>query len=503
MVDTKLDLKDVFKDSLLNTNSDNELVLVYSNKIIDFNVEDISIPDTTVTEKHEGPALTLNWPKRIPLISDTSTNKIDIPNIDLVTTSIKSGKMKFTVTSTIREDLRITYLMPDAYKNGTPLKITRVLPASPSLSNPTVKTEIIDLAGYDIDLRGKDKRDYNTMIYMFTAEFVDSINPSRIYNYGSTDYIILENTLENIVPEFGKGVFHTQVISEDTTSDETIDLFDNVLSGTIDLEKVDMKLSFKNFIGADFQGVINNLTSINTKTNNQVKLESDFVGKSINITRAGRSLGNQYPPVNPSYYSLNFNETNSNIDKVIENFPDKFAYNVDFEINPNGNISGGNDFIYTEYGIEGYLDLEMPLSFIANDLMLFDTTEFNPGDGKEDLENVVGGYLHVYCDNWYPFEAEIQLKLLDEDNNELIDLFLPESKMKAGVTNENGIVTSPTRSKISAPANQQRISEFYKADKAIVYITFNTEGQEHKKVYSSYYCGVKVIADLQVNLEIK
>ena len=498
-----MDLRDVFKDSLLSTNPNNEIILVYNSKIINFNVDDISIPDTTVTEKHDGPGVTLNWPKRIPLVSDTSINRLDIPNVDLLKASIKSGKMKFTVTSSIREDLRITYVMPNAFKNGVPLSVSRILPASPSLSNPTVRTEVIDLADYEIDLRGKDNRDYNTMIYMFKAEFVDSINPSRTYQYGSTDYIVVENTLEKITPEFGKGVFHTQIISEDTTSDETIDLFDNVLGGSIDLEKVDMSLTFKNFIGTDFQGVINALTSVNTKTNSRVNLTSEFIGKSINITRARQEPGNGYPPVVPSYYTLNFNESNSNIDKIIENFPDQFAYNVDFKINPDGNTSGGNDFIYTQYGIEGYLDLEMPLSFIAKDLMLMDTTEFSPGDGEEDLKNVVGGYLHVYCDNWYPFDAQIQLKLLDKDNNELIDLLLPESTIKAGVTNDKGIVTEPTRTKISAPANQQRISEFYKADKALVYLTFNTEGEEHKKVYSSYSCNVKVIADLQVNLEIK
>ena len=135
--------------------------------------------------------------------------------------------------------------------------------------------------------------------------------------------------------------------------------------------------------------------------------------------------------------------------------------------------------------------------------MLFDTTDFDPGDAEDDLNSVIGGYLHLYCDNWYPFEAEIQLKLLDRDNNELIELFLPLSKIKAGVTNENGRVTTATRTKISAPADQQRITEFYKAEKAIIFLTFNTDGQKHKKIYSSYFCNIKVIADLQLNLEIK
>ena len=503
MVDSKLDLADLFKDSLLRTNSDNELVLVYSSKILDFNMDDFAIPDTTVLQNHPGPPITLVLDKRFPLITDTSTNRMDIPNVDLLSTTIKNGKMFFKITSSIREDVEITYTMPGAIKNGVPLQVTRVLVGSPSISNPTVRTETIDLSGYTIDLRGQNKRDYNTMIYFLKVKFVDPINPSTTYSYGSTDFITIENSLQSITPEFGKGVFHTQTISIDTASDETIDLFDNILGGTMDLEKAEMNLSFKNYIGVDFQGKINKLIASNSKTNNKVELKSDLVGKTLNITRAQRDNGNQYPPVKESYYNIGFNESNSNIDKVIENFPDQFEYNIDFEINPNGNTSGGNDFIYTEYGIEGLLNLEMPLSIMANNLMLFDTTDFDPGDAEDDLNSVIGGYLHLYCDNWYPFEAEIQLKLLDRDNNELIELFLPLSKIKAGVTNENGRVTTATRTKISAPADQQRITEFYKAEKAIIFLTFNTDGQKHKKIYSSYFCNIKVIADLQLNLEIK
>jgi len=503
MVDSRLDLVDIMTDSLVHTNSDNQLMLVYEGKIIDFSMDDFKIPDTTVLQNHPGPGVTLNWPKRVPLISDTSDNSFDVPNVDLVRTTIKSGKMEVKITSSIREDIEITYIMPGATKGGVPLSITRVLPGSPSLSNPTIRTETIDLSGYTVDLRGKNRRGYNTMIYYFTAEFVDKLNPDSIYQYGSTDYMNIENSFVKVIPEDGHGVFHTQTLSEDSISDETSGLFKNVLSGSIDLEQVKLDLSFKNYIGADFQGVIHKLASINSETGNRVDLKSDYIGKSININRALLLNNGSYPPIRASYYTIGLDEKNSNIDKLIENFPDQFAYHVDFVVNPDGNVSGGNDFIYTDYGIEGLLNIEMPLSLIANNLKLFDTTDFDPGEGDEGLKDVIGGYLHVYCDNWYPFDAEIQLKLLDKDNGELIDLFLPESNIKAGIVDENGVVTAPTRTKISAPANQQRMDQFYRAEKAIVYLTFNTEGEEHKKVYASYYCNLKVIADLQYNLEIK
>ena len=95
MVDSKLDLADLFKDSLLRTNSDNELMLVYSSKILDFNMDDFAIPDTTVFQNHPGPPITLVLDKRFPLITDTSTNRMDIPNVDLLSTTIKNGKMFF------------------------------------------------------------------------------------------------------------------------------------------------------------------------------------------------------------------------------------------------------------------------------------------------------------------------------------------------------------------------------------------------------------------------
>ena len=57
--------------------------------------------------------------------------------------------------------------------------------------------------------------------------------------------------------------------------------------------------------------------------------------------------------------------------------PDQISFSGEVEINPNGNTLNYQDFAYETSAIEGNLNMQLPLSFIANDLSLSQETNFN------------------------------------------------------------------------------------------------------------------------------
>jgi hypothetical protein len=497
-------IQDLFRveDSVIHSKSDDLLYLVYSNQILDFKLEDFTVPDTLFRTRHSNPGATIIWDKRFPLISDTNTNRLDIKDADLLEARIKEGKIKVKVTSVISEDTEITFSMPGVTKNGTPLSVVRILKGSAGLGNPSIVTETIDLSGYSINLRGKNSNEYNTTYSSFKVEFVDKKNPDTVYTYKVTDYVSIEHELQGITPDFAKGVFHTQTQTADSTSTDTLEVFENVLGGKIDLADAKVKMRFTNYIGADFQAKLNELTSINTENNSQSTLTGEIIGKTLNVSRAGTIPSNTQPPVIPGRYSIEVNGQNSNIDELLEVFPNSFKYNVEFTINPDGNISGGNDFLYADYGIKANMDIEVPLDFMADSLVFLDSSEVNP-ETVEDLDNVFGGQFRVVCENWFPFDATIRIVFLNAANEPVLEVFEPNSTIQAAIPGEDGIVTRPIKSTIYAPYSNDKLLAYYNAVSALYYITFNTSGQTHKKVYSHYNCGVKMVADLQYNMNIK
>jgi len=62
------------------------------------------------------------------------------------------------------------------------------------------------------------------------------------------------------------------------------------------------------------------------------------------------------------------------------------------------------------------LNVEFPLSIIANNLTLVDTSDFNL-ERKTSSGKILEGKLFIYADNGYPFNANLSLQLLDENNN--------------------------------------------------------------------------------------
>jgi hypothetical protein len=198
------------------------------------------------------------------------------------------------------------------------------------------------------------------------------------------------------------------------------------------------------------------------------------------------------PPVKPSISNYIIQPSNSNITELINILPDEISYQIDFSVNPNGNVSGGNDFVYYEYGLKSRINMEIPLSMMAERLTLSDTTDFNTGAGGS---RVIEGVLHLIADNGFPFDAEIQMYTLNE-LNETTDSLFSNTMILAASVDANDKVTSTRRTLLEIPVSKAKM-EILRVTRRIRIVTrFTTNpGNRHLKIYSDYSVDFKLTGD--------
>ena len=307
------------------------------------------------------------------------------------------------------------------------------------------------------------------------------------------DSVVISNSFKNIVPQYAKGYFGhpTSSIGPDSSD---FPLFKHFIDGTLKLEDIDISLSIQNGIGADARITIDNLTAINTRTGKSVPLTNSAIGSPLNINRSVDNNG----IVIPSTYSVSFTSSNSNILKFMENLPDKLGYQLDLAINPLGNVSGGNDFIYYDKLMKTEMNMTIPLSFVANDLTLADTLNFNM---PASANNVNSGNIYLYAENGFPFSAAPQLYLMDASFNILDSLISAPNSILAPPLDINNICVGKKLTKLVFPINEKKMSLLRSASKIFMTMKFNTAGQpKYVKIYSYYEMNIKLVGDFNYTI---
>ena len=496
LLKSTLSVENIVADSLLQTNPDNSLKLVYHNPICDFDLDNmLEVQDTTITTSYSIPFGSLALSPGQTLINNSEETSYSFNGAALSYCIIKKGYCNFEVHSDIKEIIEVTYSIPKATKNNQPFKITVLVPAAANGAGNY--TGSFDLSGYEIDLKGFSGNKVNTIGTTVIAK-ISSDGNSVVVVPGEN--LTIRNSFTELSLYYAKGYFGNNKFPIGPAM-TAFTVFDRIVGGTIQLENVSLNLSISNGIGVDARLLINNLKSVNTNANNKVVLNqyssgissNSIIGTSFNINR---SIDHLFQPVEvtPSDFSVLFDNSNSNIKSFLENFPNYIEYEIETEINPYGNLSGGNDFINTNYGLNVSLDMEMPLSFIANNLSLQDTIEFN-AIAIPNIDKIRDGTLTLFADNGFPFDAKIQFFMLD-DQNTIIDSLFFINTIGAGVVNNNFKVENKKTSKLLIPVSENKMSRFVLTKKMLVKVSFNTNpANQYLKIYGDYTIDFKLVGD--------
>lgn len=495
LVKTSLNLNHILSDSVLITNPDTSLKIVYKESIFDVGVDSLfKIPDTTITNIYTIPVTSVAQPGS-SFYSEAKEYSLNITNnVGLNYAIVESGFIEVEILSEIQENVEVTYIIPSAIKNGDTLRLTETILAG-SPGNPSSLKKKIDMSGYELDLTGISKTQINTLVTRAVGTVDSNAAGPVTLNFG--DQILFNNTLIDIVPYFVRGYFGNQILNYKDTAE--IDMLSKI-SGGLDLDEVNLDIEFNNGIGVDAQVVLNEFTTQNTSTTNTTSLTHSILGTPININRS--TLTHTIPEVNYQNYNIAINTNNSNIDNLIELIPNQLIYNVDLNVNPLGNISGGNDFVFKDHVLETNLKVEFPLSLIASNLALQDTMDFSLPD-KSETGRIIDGTLFLYADNGFPFDANIQLAMYDEYDNYIQTLNVQHQILAAPVDG-NLRVTNKKQSMLSIPLNTADVDNLYRANKLLFTIAFTTQPQsQFIKLYDGYEIDIQVVGDFSYNVDLK
>lgn len=492
---TSLSINNLLQDSTIQINSDTSLTLVYETSIFDINSNSIyQIPDTVFSDKLAIPFNATISPG-IPFITQAEDVTLSLEDgVELSYAEIESGFIEIEISSAIKERTILTYTIFSATnQNGDTLVIQELIPAATATTNSYFKKKY-DVSGYRLDLRGSTTK-HNTLV----VKAQTMVDPTASAVFVSTsDTVTINNKIIGLIPSYVKGYFGTQKMH---FGPEVINFnpFSKIIAGTIDIDQVDVNLNFKNGIGIDGRVTINQLQTLNTIQTTNTNLTHASIGAPLNINRATET--NITPEVNYVNNIVAINTGNSNVDQLLEILPNQLLYDIDVNINPLGNISGGNDFLFKKHPLSIMLDVRLPLSLVANNLTLADTVDLSLAS-QENASEINGGNLFLYAENGFPFDATVNLELYDANLN-YIDKLTVLNKIESAPVNTALRVTSVRSSKITIPLSSTDIDNLYAAKKVILKIAFTTIAQpQFVKIYSGYAIDIKLVGDFTYNVSL-
>jgi len=443
-------------------------------------------------------------------------NEAVIPTTDSMQVSeawAKSGQINVEVFNTIAETMHYQFEVPGAKLNGQPLILSGVIPAATG-GNASHTTVSKDLTGYKIDFSGIgpfeaiqgdlngnniiDPDTVNTLYYVLTGSIDSSGNFIKLTK---NDSLYLHCSINNIVPDYARGFIGKRHIEQDSTVN--FNVLNSLHVDELSFNDVRVTLTVENQIGAQAQANIIDLTSINTNHNSSVSLSGSALASPFTILKPidPHSLNID---VVPTINTFNLNNSNSNISQLISNMPNAFHYHVALYLNHGVTPpypGTGTDFVYYGDKVSSHLNVEVPLSFIAGNLVLRDTVV--PNFSGTDVSKINGGDIILMSSNMYPIDATTQVYFLNSQGVVYDSLsFNPVFIQAATINPITQRVNQPRTSKNVIPVSPAKLHNFIAAKKLVITAHFNTQPPHtHVKIYSDYYIDFKLIGDFSYRVE--
>lgn len=488
---TTLSINQLIADSLLTTDVNNHLTIVYQSRLLNYDIDSVvNIPDTvtsySITATGSG---SLNPGQVVAMNNDVKTFAFQPARITQV--DIDRGFLVFTCINPLNTPLKVTYNIPAAKRYGVSFALSETIPAATG-NTPYVYTNKIDLSNYSIDMRGPDLDNCNR--FQTSLNIITDPNGGNATVSAGQQFVFYTN-FDGLKLKYVKGYLGNdiQTSGPDTSS---IDFFRKISAGTFSLSSIDVSLKISNGIGADISMVPQQLAGNNTRTHHSVALNGDVIGKTYNFTRSTETH-QPLNPIVPTVSTINFSGTN--ILSVIENLPDQFIFKSTLRINPLGNISCGNDFIYAGNGLTADLSLKIPLTFKANTLTLADTIDYTVNQDNSQINN---GSISLLISNSFPVSAKIKLYILNSNRQITDELTVNNQQLNSGYNdaNNNPIAVNSVV-KIIMPS--ETLQRFLNSKQLLLVAELNTAGSNFVSINANSKIQVKIVGNFNTNIEIQ
>ncbi len=449
----------------------NNMDIDESNGPVLINYTDAITTEVSITEIKILEA-TAYFPNQL-LYEEKVEQSFELGSAKLTEIGIKEGTVTINALSTLPDTGTIIYAIPSLTKNGIPFETSVKVPPN---TNGVTTQFIFDFDGYTMDLTGKIGReggDTVNTIYATLEAYLDSTGQLETIDQVDSFYLFNEY---NFIPEYAIGYLGQDTLDNEPEIIDT-DIFNFVSSGKVDLEKVQMNMSVVNYIGADAALQINDLSASNTTSTVSAVIDNSELH---HIERATLN----------SNGTISASNTNIELDakEMLEIFPDKLISHSTIYLNPNGEAIT-SDFLYTQYPLQVDLGVEIPLSFIANNLILSKKSKLET-DNIEEFE-----ILYVTIENGLPLEANLLLVALDY-TDQVLDTLISNNMILSAITNAEGIVTENRISTIEIKnINLSGVSKIHSI------AVFNTVNQtDFVRIYDDYIMDITLSAKFKRTL---
>ena len=388
----------------------------------------------------------------IPIDSTNNETYINIEGLNIKKAKIDSGSININFETIIDIPLQFNFYSPNIVPNDT-MSIT---------INEGIGISSIDLSGKEITFGGKDNDTVNTFYYELFG-FI----PAATINYDASENNEVRYEISGYIKPKYVIADVDQVIMEIAEDTFEFNFFNDLDVGSnFSIESAKITLGIENSIGV---GCSYNL---NISSKNSIDGNSADDGIYNNIGSA--SFNDITEIVTTSWSENEF----PNISSIINIKPDLIIINGQLTLN-----SGTDNFIVYDKGISIAPNIEVPLSFIASNLVLSDTSNI---ELPTEINNAT---LNLIINNGYPLITKVDIIFLDEN---YIEVETKEHTIAAGKVSGDGRIYEATRSSMSIEIAEENIQDI----KYVNYIaSFETSSQtEYNKIYSDYSIDIQIIA---------
>ena len=403
----RLTLNQLLVDSIFQQDEEGLWHVIVDQNLTNFDLDSLAeIPDTTFKLAYPlyvvGPVA-----QGQTVVSANQQVTINHPTAQFKQVRMKAGKLKYNVLSEVEGYLNCTVTIPGLTLNSVSQSIS--FQTTPPEGQHYSNTQgYFDLAGLDLSLTGQTGFSFNRLAYQFGVTVApDASIPATV---GIGDSILVEISFEDPQIDYALGYFGQHLFSFD--EDVDFDAFSSIPEAVFDLNGASTTFSIRNAVGVDVQMDFNQISNWNENQQTQVNLQHTTLFSPINISRAQDNGGY----VSETEYAVSLNAGNSNLDEFLENLPNKIRIQGDIRVNPLGNISASNDFLYTNNAINADLRMDIPLRIGIQNLILTDTIALS--DSERELP--VEGKLLLWIKNGFALDASVSLYALSNDGRDLI-----------------------------------------------------------------------------------
>ncbi|WP_417590144.1 hypothetical protein [Owenweeksia hongkongensis] len=430
------------------------------------------------------------------LANDTADTEIETGSAQLTSVNVKSGSIYLNATSTIEDQISLDYSVPGATKNGVPFAIIENVPPAPAGATSS-KNSTVDISGYNIDLTGRPS--YTNIYNTFHTILLGKIDSTgNLISLSLQDSVLIETGISALTADEGYGY-----LGKDTSLAEDVNevsLFGNLQNSSIDLEEVKLKLEFVNRIGAPIDIQIDRLSSSNATTPQGINQ-----GNSTDLAWNGLGTVSTIPAATLSALSLpiassleiELDKNNSNLDELVEANPNFFSTSVTSYLNGPTNAPDYNQFIFSEYGIDTYLNLEIPMHFSATDIHISDSMAFDYFSLDKDGQ-LQQGILKLISKNHFPLGGSVEIYLVN-DLGVRLGILSTSDRILPGETNSAGKTISEVQSILNFPLNAEQVANLKKTTRIVMDVHLETPSPTEKvKLYHTDYLDMTLSGDLTI-----